>query len=173
MLKWKKYLPDLVLERIGKTNLMWHSSPVMWRLKSPIHNDSKIMTAIVSAFSCCLSLFTFFFFIVCYVRGFFCLDLSVIKFMRSWNRIMWNIKESMKFYWRIVSTSMFTVSFSYIYCRPFKSDFLRFNEDSQFQCIHQSSIHFSSSISNSGSQKNEEKKIPTTPIRFNDLNIFD
>lgn len=59
MLKWKRSLPDRVIEQAAavatttdRRNSMWHSSSAMLRLKTAMHNDSRIMTAIVSAFSC-------------------------------------------------------------------------------------------------------------------------
>lgn len=50
MLKWKKYLPVPVHATIVPTSSMWRSSSAIRTQKTVIRNDSKIMTAIVSAF---------------------------------------------------------------------------------------------------------------------------
>lgn len=55
MLKWKKYLPGpAVRATLVQTNSMWRSSSAIRTQKTVIHNDSKNMTAIVSA---CTNLF--------------------------------------------------------------------------------------------------------------------
>lgn len=83
MLKWKKCLPDPAHAKIAQTSSMWLSSSAIRTLKSVIHNDSKIMTAIVSVFLFLFSkglfsisqvsfyTFSFITFLVCHFVAFF------------------------------------------------------------------------------------------------------
>lgn len=56
MLKWRRCLLDRLHERTSKTNSMWLSSSAIRKPRNVMHNDSRIMTAIVSDFSCSLLL---------------------------------------------------------------------------------------------------------------------